>query len=188
MTSAAIPPDAPNSSAGEVSTGPSTPPVEEHPATINPSTPIKENPIFTLVRRPRESHSCPTEMPIPSTCSDDRYSPRIVVLGPTGMPDFYWSSVRSVEDWSIVSYTGEEPPDLTALLDPSLEEQHGLVRRTLDEWVDGTNRFNKPGEVFHVASVEERHRGHVRPEHRSIHRRSASWADQAPLRTPRIPP
>jgi hypothetical protein len=67
------------------------------------------------------------------------------------MPDFYWSSVRSVEDWSIVSYTGEEPPDLTALLDPSLEEQHGLVRRTLDEWVDGTNRFNKPGEVFHVA-------------------------------------
>jgi N-acetylglutamate synthase-like GNAT family acetyltransferase len=59
-----------------------------------------------------------------------------------------------VEDWSIANYTGEEPPDLTALLGPSLDEQHGLVRRTLNEWADGTNRFNKPGEVFYVASVE----------------------------------
>lgn len=30
-----------------------------------------------------------------------------------------------------------------------------MVRRTLDEWTDGTNRFNKPGEVFHIASMED---------------------------------
>lgn len=62
---------------------------------------------------------------------------------------------RSVGKWSIVAYAGSEPPDLTALLSPSLDERHGLVLRTLDEWADGTNRFDEPGEVFYVASIAE---------------------------------
>lgn len=75
--------------------------------------------------------------------------------GPYEAADLQGVAFQSVEDWSIISYKGEEPPDLTALLGPSLDEQHGLVRRTINEGADGTNRFNKPGEVFYVASVED---------------------------------
>lgn len=81
-----------------------------------------------------------------------------------------------MEDLSITIYTRAQPPDLTALLGASLEERHGLVRRTLDEWTDGTNRFNKPGEVFHIASMEDSTVG-IWPQHRSIHRRSQGRED-----------
>ena len=64
-------------------------------------------------------------------------------------------SVRRVEGLLIASYARKGPPDLATLLGASLEEGHGLVRRTLDEWVDGTNRFDRPGEVFFVSLVGE---------------------------------
>lgn len=75
------------------------------------------------------------------------------VVGPSRTSVVYRGSVQSVEDWSIARYTRQEPPDLTDLLGPSLDEQHGLVRRTVDDWADGSNRFSKPGEAFYVASV-----------------------------------
>ena len=60
-----------------------------------------------------------------------------------------------MEGLLITSYARNGPPDVADLLGASLEEGHGLVRRTLDEWVDATNRFDKPGEVFFLALVGE---------------------------------
>ncbi|HEX6299191.1 MAG TPA: GNAT family N-acetyltransferase [Acidimicrobiia bacterium] len=39
------------------------------------------------------------------------------------------------------------PDDIVALLEASLAEGHDLVRRLVDEWDDGSNRFNRPGEI-----------------------------------------
>ncbi len=64
----------------------------------------------------------------------------------------YLKTVRRV---SIVSYTGHNPPDLTALLKSSIDEGHGLVQRTGSEWADGTNTFTAHGEVFFLAMIED---------------------------------
>jgi len=39
------------------------------------------------------------------------------------------------------------PDDIAALLGASLAEGHNLVKRLVDEWNDGTNRFDRPGEI-----------------------------------------
>jgi GNAT superfamily N-acetyltransferase len=44
-----------------------------------------------------------------------------------------------------------ELPDLTELLDCSLAEGHGLIRRTITEFESGQNRFDRPGEALYVA-------------------------------------
>lgn len=42
----------------------------------------------------------------------------------------------------------ELPPDIERLLVTAREEGHYLVSRLVDEWEDGTNRFDLPGEVL----------------------------------------
>lgn len=39
------------------------------------------------------------------------------------------------------------PDDIAALLEASLAEGHNLVKRLVDEWEDGSNCFNRPGEI-----------------------------------------
>jgi GNAT superfamily N-acetyltransferase len=39
------------------------------------------------------------------------------------------------------------PDDIAALLAESLAEGHNLVRRLVDDWDDGSNRFDRPGEL-----------------------------------------
>jgi GNAT superfamily N-acetyltransferase len=39
------------------------------------------------------------------------------------------------------------PDDIAALLGASLAEGHNLVNRFVDEWDDGSNRFDRPGEI-----------------------------------------
>jgi GNAT superfamily N-acetyltransferase len=39
------------------------------------------------------------------------------------------------------------PDDIAALLGASLAEGHNLVKRLVDEWNDGSNRFDLPGEI-----------------------------------------
>lgn len=39
------------------------------------------------------------------------------------------------------------PRDISRLLDAERREGHSLVRRLVDEWEDGTNRFDAPGEI-----------------------------------------
>lgn len=40
------------------------------------------------------------------------------------------------------------PDDITALLEASLAEGHNLVKRLVEEWDDGSNRFDLPGEIL----------------------------------------
>lgn len=42
----------------------------------------------------------------------------------------------------------EPPPDIGRLADAAREEGHDLVSRLVDEWDDGTNRFDRPGELL----------------------------------------
>jgi GNAT superfamily N-acetyltransferase len=39
------------------------------------------------------------------------------------------------------------PDDISNLLEASLAEGHNLVSRLVDDWSDGSNRFDQPGEV-----------------------------------------
>lgn len=39
------------------------------------------------------------------------------------------------------------PNDIARLLGESLGEGHNLVKRLVDEWDDGSNRFDRPGEI-----------------------------------------
>lgn len=39
------------------------------------------------------------------------------------------------------------PEDIALLLGESLAEGHNLVERLVDEWDDGSNRFDRPGEI-----------------------------------------
>lgn len=52
---------------------------------------------------------------------------------------------------SIHRHVGEEPPDLGTLVDLATQEGHPFVLRTVTEWIDGTNRFDLPGEGFFLA-------------------------------------
>lgn len=57
-------------------------------------------------------------------------------------------------DVSIRRHTEDSPPDLGALLEPSLEEGFGLVHRTLSDWAAGANRFDRAGEALFLAECD----------------------------------
>lgn len=59
-----------------------------------------------------------------------------------------------MEGIRIARYSDIHPPELGGLLDASLAERHGLVRRTLEDWTDGINQFDQPGEAFFLASLD----------------------------------
>lgn len=48
------------------------------------------------------------------------------------------------------------PEDISALLVVSREEGHALVERLVDEWDDGSNRFDRPGETALEARLGSR--------------------------------
>lgn len=48
------------------------------------------------------------------------------------------------------------PEDIQVLLRVSQEEGHNLVERFVDDWADGSNRFDRPGEVALAARVDSR--------------------------------
>lgn len=54
----------------------------------------------------------------------------------------------------IVRYSGHHPADLVELLEASLAERHSLVKRAIDDWMDGVNRFDRPGEALFVATTQ----------------------------------
>jgi len=39
------------------------------------------------------------------------------------------------------------PHDISVLLEASLADGHNLVKRLVDDWNDGSNRFDRPGEI-----------------------------------------
>ena len=49
----------------------------------------------------------------------------------------------------------ELPADIEVLLDAAESEGHGLVSRLVTEWRDGSNRFDRPGEVLAEIRCEE---------------------------------
>jgi GNAT superfamily N-acetyltransferase len=57
-------------------------------------------------------------------------------------------------DVSIRRHAKASPPDLGALLEPSLEEGYGLVHRTLSDWAAGANRFDRAGEALFLAECD----------------------------------
>lgn len=48
------------------------------------------------------------------------------------------------------------PEDIGTLLHVSREEGHNLVERLVDDWEDGSNRFDGPGEVALEARLDSR--------------------------------
>lgn len=48
------------------------------------------------------------------------------------------------------------PGDITELLGESLAEGHNLVERLVDDWNDGSNRFDRPGEIALGARIGSR--------------------------------
>ena len=46
------------------------------------------------------------------------------------------------------------PADISKLLDGERREGHRLVKRLVDDWEDGTNRFDAPGEIALEARLE----------------------------------
>ncbi len=48
------------------------------------------------------------------------------------------------------------PEDIQSLLRVSREEGHELVERLIDDWADGSNRFDRPGEVALEARLDSR--------------------------------
>lgn len=48
------------------------------------------------------------------------------------------------------------PEDIQVLLRVSREEGHELVARLVDDWAEGSNRFDRPGEVAMEARVDSR--------------------------------
>jgi len=48
------------------------------------------------------------------------------------------------------------PGDLDELIEISLEEGHGLLQRLRQEWGDGSNRFDQPGELLLEARLGPR--------------------------------
>jgi GNAT superfamily N-acetyltransferase len=48
------------------------------------------------------------------------------------------------------------PGDIVSLLQDSQVEGHNLVKRLVDEWNDGSNRFDRPGESIFEARVGSR--------------------------------
>lgn len=47
------------------------------------------------------------------------------------------------------------PTDVGQLVSVSEKEGYGFVRRLVDEWLSGTNRFNQAGEVLFGATISE---------------------------------
>jgi GNAT superfamily N-acetyltransferase len=56
----------------------------------------------------------------------------------------------------VIQPTESLPTDVPQLLEASLAEGHNLVQRLVDEWNDGSNRFDGPGEVIFEARVGTR--------------------------------
>lgn len=59
-----------------------------------------------------------------------------------------------MEGLRVFQFSGVEQPELDGLLEASLAERHDLVRRTLEDWEQGVNRFDGPGEVFFLATFD----------------------------------
>ncbi|MDX1747365.1 MAG: GNAT family N-acetyltransferase [Halobacteriales archaeon] len=55
---------------------------------------------------------------------------------------------------TIRRHIGDEPPDLGNLIELASGEGHSFVLRTRVEWLDGTNRFDRPGEGFFLATAQ----------------------------------
>jgi GNAT superfamily N-acetyltransferase len=58
---------------------------------------------------------------------------------------------------SIERFEGNNPPPVRSLAASASVEGYGFVDRTLMEWKAGDNRFDRPGEVFYLATTG----GHV---------------------------
>lgn len=55
---------------------------------------------------------------------------------------------------AVIERVSDAPADrLGALVAESEQQGFGFVRRLVDEWTEGTNRFDRPGEVLFVARV-----------------------------------
>ena len=54
---------------------------------------------------------------------------------------------------TIRRFASATPPAIGALVDAADEEGHPFVRRTLDEWAAGENRFDRPNEAFFLAEL-----------------------------------
>jgi GNAT superfamily N-acetyltransferase len=55
---------------------------------------------------------------------------------------------------SIEKYAGPTPPPIDALVAAAETEGHGFVRRTVEEWASGANRFDAPNEVWFLAELD----------------------------------
>lgn len=55
---------------------------------------------------------------------------------------------------TIRRHVGDEPPDLGNLVELASGEGHSFLLRTRVEWLDGTNRFDRPGEGFFLAFAD----------------------------------
>lgn len=55
---------------------------------------------------------------------------------------------------SIRRHAGTVPPPIDALAAAADDEGHGFVRRTIEEWASGDNRFANTGEVFFMAEFD----------------------------------
>ena len=45
------------------------------------------------------------------------------------------------------------PDDISELLGESVAVDHNLVRRLVADWVEGSNRFDRPGEIALAARI-----------------------------------
>jgi len=61
-----------------------------------------------------------------------------------------------MDDPPIVISRVKSLPDLHELLSASLVEEQMLVRRTIDDYSSGANRFDRPGEALFIAAVSGR--------------------------------
>ena len=51
----------------------------------------------------------------------------------------------------IEEFVDKAVPDINSLIEVADDEDHFFVRRTLSEWSDAANRFDKPAEAFFLA-------------------------------------
>jgi GNAT superfamily N-acetyltransferase len=65
------------------------------------------------------------------------------------------SLASTVSGLQILQYVSDRPPDLEELPTASLQEGNSLVHTTLDDWEDGANRFDQPGEAFLLAMLDD---------------------------------
>ena len=72
-------------------------------------------------------------------------------------------------DASIIACLDELPlRHFAGLLAESEASGYQFLRRVVDEWENGANRFSRPGEALLVAEMDGRWVGGLRPQHRSL--------------------